>query len=256
MKANARRLKVLLAILVVLVYAFIGIVLFMRPEVDASNLSRWKKRPSPSPTVTRTPTPSPATPSPSSSPSASLFSDNFSGTLSKWQQVYNGYGTVQIESGLLSMSPQASVMPSETHAPLVTAGSTAWGDYIYDVQMNSVQQLRTGSAPNPWEVGWILFRYVDATNFYYFLEKPNGIELGKLVNGSQVFLATAEAPKLAINTWHTYKVTLKGANIKIAIDGTQIVNYTDSASPFLTGKVGLYNEDAHVHYDNVFVTSN
>lgn len=253
MKSN-RRLKFLLVFLVIAIYAMIGVIIFLKPTVDASRLvsRRWRPTPTPSPIITRTATP---TPTPTSS-STTLFSDNLSADLSKWLTVYTGYGTVAIENGQLSMAPQASTSPSETHAPLVAAGDLAWKDYIYSVQMNTIQQLRTGSTPNPWEVGWILFRYQDAKHFYYFIPKTNGIELGKFVNDTQTFLATADSPKLTLNTLGTYKITLKGGNIKISVNGTQVIDYTDSSGPLLTGKIGLYNEDAHVHYDNVTVTSN
>ena len=154
------------------------------------------------------------------------------------------------------MAPKASTQPSETHAPLIVGGDSAWKDHIFLVKMNTLAQLRTGSAPNPWEVGWLIFRYVDSKNFYYFIFKTNGIELGKLVNGQQVFLATEDTPKLTLNNWDTYKVTLKDNNIRVAIDGTQVVNCTDTNNPFLSGRIGLYNEDAHVHYHDVVVTTN
>jgi len=156
------------------------------------------------------------------------------------------------------MTPKASTTPSETHAALVVPASWSSNnnDYIFNVKMNTASQLRTGSPANAWEVGWLLFRYVDASNFYYFLPKPNGIELGKLVNGKQVFLYTADTPKLTLNHQDAYKVTLKGNNIKVAINGTQVANYTDTNSPFLTGKIGLYDEDAKVLFDDVLVTTN
>ena len=189
-----------------------------------------------------------------------LFTDDFSGTLSKWEIVYTGYGTVGIENGLLSMAPMVAKALSETHAPLVAVNSNSWNstwnDYSFSVKMNTTQQLRVGSTPNPWEVGWLLFRYSDAQHFYYFSQKTNGIELGKFNNGSQTFLATADNPKLTLNTWNTYKIVVKANNIKVSINGTQVVDYTDNSTPYLTGRVGLYNEDAETLSDNVAVTSN
>jgi hypothetical protein len=187
-----------------------------------------------------------------------IFSDDFSGTLAKWQIVYNGYGTIAITNGQLSMTPKASTTPSETHAALVVPASwdSTKNDYIFNVKMNTVSQLRTGSSANLWEVGWILFRYQDAQHFYYFIPKPNGIELGKFVNGTQTFLATADTPKLTLNHLDVYTVTLKSNNIKVAINGTLVANYIDTNSPFLTGKIGLYDEDAKVLFDDVVVTTN
>jgi len=260
-----RRKKILLAVLIIAAVSLAAEYYFIGPYAEAKP---GKGKGKPSPTVTSS-SPSPSStpsrsPSPSSSPSPSpatnLFSDDFSGTLGKWDVVYTGYGQVLIENGLLSMAPMVSKAPSETHAPLVAVNSaswnSAWNDYIFNVRMNTTQQLRTGSTPNPWEVGWLLFRYSDAQHFYYFIKKTNGIELGKFNNGSQTFFVTADNPKLTLNTWDSYSIAVKGNNIKVSVNGTQVANYTDTNSPYLTGKVGLYNEDAHVHYDDVTVTSN
>lgn len=252
------RLKILLIILGVVIIAFGMVFYFYGPYSEAAR-GGVKGKPTLSPVISPSASTS-SSPSPSSpSPTATLFSDDFSGNLSKWQIVYTGYGTVQIENGQLMMAPKASTQASETHAPLVVAGDTAWKDYIFNVKMNTVQQLRTGSAPNPWEVGWLVFRYVDSTHFYYFVQKTNGIELGRVDpsgTGGQIFLYTAGTPKLVIGQYNDYQVTLKGNNIKISINGTQVVNYTDTSNPLLSGKIGLYNEDAKVYYDNVVVTAN
>lgn len=186
-----------------------------------------------------------------------LLSDDFATALnlSKWTVVYNGYGTVRTENGSLMMAPMASTQPSETHAPLIVAGSSSWQNYQLTLKMRTAQQLRTGSTPNQWEVGWVFFRYVNAINFYYLIYKPNGVELGKVVNDTQIYLETLESPKMVIGNWDNYKIIVNNNNIKVYINGSQVINYTDNSSPYLTGKIGLYNEDAKVYYDDVVVTS-
>ena len=185
-----------------------------------------------------------------------LFSDDFSKDLSKWQIVYDGYGYVKIENGALALKPKAATTPSETHAGLATAGSSTWADYNLELKMKTISQLRQGSVPNAWEVGWVLFRYVDAQNFYYLIYKPNGVELGRLDAGQQVFLQTPNSPKLTLNNWDTIKISLKGANIKVDINGARVIDFTDPRPVFPTGKIALYCEDAYVQFDDVLVTSN
>ena len=240
------RLTYLLIILLIMVVAFAIIFYFYSPYSEAAKGGRWSL---PTPTPTKTPALTR-----SSTPTSTIFSDDFSESLSKWQVVYL---TASIQSGQLDLIPlyQTYNSPSDTHAPLIAAGDVAWKDYIFNVSMKTTRQLRP-SNPNPWEVGWLIFRYVDSKNFYYFVHKTNGIELGKLVNGTQKFLYTAGSPTLSLNQFNTYQVTLKGNIIKISINGNQIVNYTDSSSPFLTGKIGLYNEDAETLSDDVLVTAN
>lgn len=191
----------------------------------------------------------------------SMFSDDFSGTLAKWIQVYNGYGTIAIENGELSLAPKTSTQPSETHAPLMVAGQNTWGDIIFESRLKTVSQLRTGSAPNAWEVGWLIFRYSDDNHFYYFAHKPNGIELGKEILNTQgvqdqQYLVTKTTPILTLGQWNNYKIILKGANIKVYINNILVADYIDASNPYLTGKIGLYNEDAHTHHDDVKVTAN
>jgi len=254
------RLKILLVILGVVIIAF-GIVFYFYGPYSQAAKGGNKGKPtsgatsgaSGTPTAGKSSTTS-ATSGTSPTSSTSLFSDDFSGTLSKWTVVYT---SASIVSGQLDLIPsdQTYNSSSATHAPLIAGGDETWKDYIYSVKMKTVKQLRPTS-PNPWEVGWVIFRYQNASNFYYFIQKTNGIELGKLVNGTQKFLYTAGSPTLPLDKFNTYQIILKGNNIKISIDGSQVVNYTDSSSPFLSGKIGLYNEDAETLSDDVSVTAN
>ncbi len=248
------RLKILLVILGIVIIAF-GIVLYYYGPYSEAARGGVKGKPTRSPTSSPTssalpisPNPSPASPS----PTTGLFSDDFSGDLSKWQVVYT---SANIVSGQLQLIPsnQTYNSPTDTHAPLVLAGDTAWQDYVYQVTMKTVRQLRP-SNPNPWEVGWIFFRVKDASNFYYFIQKTNGLEIGKLVNGNQQFIKTASTNPLTIGSTHTYKIALKGSSITVFIDGTQVMTATDST--FSSGKIGLYNEDAETLNDNVTVAAN
>jgi len=250
------RLRILLIILGVVIVAF-GIVFYYYGPYSEAAKGGIKGKPSKTPTIapsaSASESPSPGITSASSSPAEVLFSDDFSGSLSKWQVVYTSANIVSDQLSLIP-SNQTYNLPTDTHAPLIVAGDTAWKDYVYNVKMKTVKQLRP-SNPNPWEVGWILFRYQDAQHFYYFIPKINGIELGKFINGAQTFLYTNDNPKLSLNNWNSYKISVDGSNIKIYTNGSKIIDYTDS-SPISSGKIGLYNEDAETLNDNVLVTSN
>lgn len=255
MKSNGgkMRLKILLVILGIVIIAF-GIVFFLYGPYSEAAKGGTKGKPTPKPSST-TPTTSP-------SGVTTLFSDDFLGTLSKWQIIYTAANIISGELDLIPSS-QTYNSPSDTHAPLIVAGDTAWKNYIFSVKMKTVKQLRPTN-PNPWEVGWITFRMQDAGHSYYFVHKPNGIELGKYIPEQpyQYFLYTAEDPKLTIGAWNNYKIAVKEANIKIWINDVQVVDYTDPGGgttgpePWIAGKIGLYNEDAETLYDDVLVTSN
>ncbi|MBV9041124.1 MAG: DUF1080 domain-containing protein [Acidimicrobiia bacterium] len=224
-------------------------------------------------TTTTAPSGSTTTTAPSqTAPPSGTLSENFSslpqGTgwtdgsaHGQWVSAFSGYGQSGIESdgthgNVLTLSPAASASPSETHAALVRSAST-FGDTDLTVDMRTVQQLRSGSAANPWETGWVLWHYGDNTHFYYFIPKPNGWELGKedpAYPGAQRFLAAGSSPSYAVGPWNTVRVRQVGNSITVWVNGSQIVSFTDNERPYSSGSLGLYTEDAHVHFDNIAVT--
>lgn len=178
-----------------------------------------------------------------------------------WLANYDGYGTTEIAdvngSAVLSEQPETSTAPDETHAALVTS-VPSFGDLTEVVKFVTVRQLRVGSPPNPWEEGWVLWHYTDDSHFYYVLLKPNGFELGKedpSYPGGQRFLVTSATPTFPVGVPYTVTVTQVGGSISVAVDGKPLVSYTDTQSPYLTGHVGLYDEDAQVQFSSVSVSA-
>lgn len=171
-----------------------------------------------------------------------------------------GFGSASIISSgtnqMIDLTPMASTTSSETHAALVTTVSS-WGDFDTTVTMNTVQQLRTGSTPNPWEVAWLAWHYTDNDHFYYFTLKPNGWELGKRdpsYPGGQRFLATGSTPTLTIGSPTIVRVRQVGNAIGIYLNnGAQLAYFEDLETPYLSGKVGFYTEDAEVRFDDLSV---
>jgi hypothetical protein len=178
-----------------------------------------------------------------------------------WQFVFTGFGCSGfIESNsntMLIEQPMASTSPNETHSSLVVGPSIS-GDFTLNVLTATAQQLRTGSAPNPWEVAWTLWDYSDNSHFYYFIAKPNGWELGKrdaAYPGSQRFLATGSAPLFPIGVWYKIGVVQSGATMRVSVNDVPIVTFTDQQRPYSSGRVGLYSEDAEAYFDNVSITT-
>src|SRR5205823_3621365 len=102
-----------------------------------------------------------------------------------WTVQFAGYGCATIgefgDATLLALQPAVATQTSETHAGLLLGPATSSIDADVDVRARLLtsRQLRTGAAPNPWEVGWLVWHYTDNDHFYYFIPKPNGWELGK-----------------------------------------------------------------------------
>jgi hypothetical protein len=175
-----------------------------------------------------------------------------------WTVKYDGYGEVSVENDSASLRPRPAQEPSETSAALALAGDPDWRDYSFAVRMNLQQQLRRNSPPNPWEAGWLFFRYQSDYRSYYLVHKPNGLELGKLVQPTsqgqspgknQVFLATTSGPPAEPGRWYDHRIDVRGPTIRVYVDGEPQITYTDP-DPILSGRVGLYTEDAHVLFQD------
>jgi hypothetical protein len=182
-------------------------------------------------------------------------------TIGVWQFVYNGYGcngfVASNSNTMLFEQPATSYSPDQTHGSLVI-GPYISGDFTLQVSAATTRQLRANGAPNAWEVAWVLWHYTDDWHFYYFVPKPNGWELGKedpAYPGAQRFLASGSSPTFPIGPWYRTRVVQSGQTIQVFVDDQLITTFTDRQRPYSSGRVGLYNEDAEVYFDNVSVTT-
>ena len=195
----------------------------------------------------------------SSFPVGTCFPD---GTrIGQWLFVFDGFGCVEASyadaNTMLMERPAMAMSPDETHGSLVI-GPSATGDVAVEASVLTTEQLRSGSAPNPWEVAWLLWHYTDNTSFYYFIPKPNGWELGKAdpaYPGAQRFLATGTSPVFPVGTWHRVTVNQVGQAIEVTVNGVLLTRVTDRERTYTSGRVGLYTEDAESYFDDVWVTT-
>jgi hypothetical protein len=164
------------------------------------------------------------------------------------------WGGASITNTGATLSSQVPTSPAETHSALLV-GSRTWADQTISFRTMTLDQLRTGSVPNPWEVGWVMFHFRDLANYYYFILKTNGYELGKKQGSdAQIFLDTGNLPTLVLGKAHAVKVVVRGSRIRVWVDGAGVVDFTDR-NPLPAGSVGLYEEDARVSFDAVSMTS-
>ncbi|WP_442753323.1 hypothetical protein ACNHKD_09925 [Methylocystis sp. JAN1] len=189
-----------------------------------------------------------------------------------WLSVFDGYGCngiIRLWDGNAAMvQPAASLTSGETHAaliagPILSQPIDTKGSFTLEAAMKTQKQLRQGTAPNPWEVGWILWDYVDNTHFYYFIPKPNGWELGKgdpAYPGAQRFLASGGAPQYPAGKRYVVRVAqlVSGAGattISVYVDGRLLTTFTDQERPYTGGLIGFYTEDAQVYFPSLVVTA-
>lgn len=181
--------------------------------------------------------------------------------IGSWMFVYDGYGcnafVALAGNRTLLEQPAVATQPYETHGNLVVGPETA-GDVTVQVDMATSRQLRTGSAPNAWEVGWLLWHYTDNLHFYYVILKPTGWEIGKedpAYPGAQRFLAAGSSPQFPLGAWYRVKVVQSGGTIQLFVNDLPIATAVDTDTPYTGGMIGLYTEDAETYFDNVMITS-
>lgn len=179
-----------------------------------------------------------------------------------WHVVHDGYGKVGVEAadtGQMAhvLQPTISRSVDETHAALAISDAS-YGDLALELGVRTVQQLRTGSPPNPWEMAWVVWHYTDDEHFYYLILKPNGWELGKRdpsYPGGQRFLVSDADPAYLVNTWYQVRVEQAGQTMSVVVDGRTLARYEDTERPYLDGEVGLYTEDAYAQFSDIRVDS-
>lgn len=181
-------------------------------------------------------------------------------THGNWFVNFAGGGSVSIrddQTRVLELLPALPTDAGATHAALVTSNDS-FGDFDVSIRIRTVEQLRTPTG-NPWEVAWILWHFTDNNHFYSLLLKTNGWEFGKEVLNDggvqdQLFLATGTTPTFNVQDWTQVEISQVGALTTVKAGGIELTSFVDSSSPYLSGKLGLYTEDARVHFDDIVVT--
>lgn len=180
-----------------------------------------------------------------------------------WVDRWNGYGTVGIVrdagrgANVLSLSPAASTSPTETHSALVTT-KASYTTPTFSVPVKTVAQLRQGSTPNPWEVGWVMWNFASPSSYYNLVLKPNGWEVDRgdpTYPGGQHFLASGTSPAFKIGAWYRVGISQTGSTIAITVNGSPLATVQDptATGPLTSGRIGLYSEDATVRFGDVVV---
>ena len=180
----------------------------------------------------------------------------------KWYGVWDGgiaFGVKRDQedsSNNIFYEETASVTAkSQTESALVLT-TQEFEDFKLSVDVRTDKQTRQNNAPNPWEVGWVIWKWNDNNNFYYFLLRTDGAEAGKYDGGvnpvDQRILKTSSSFKASIGEWMHWDIIAKGNHITVIVDGTTVFDFDDTSS-FNSGTIGLYSEDAEVSFDNVAI---
>jgi len=196
----------------------------------------------------------------------------------KWFERFLSGGTAGVRSSsggthagslVVWEKPTAATSSGQTFSTLITSTSN-YTNFTLELDMRTIQQLRTGSTPNNWETAWVNWHWTDNQHLYYFVLKMSGVELGKVdTGGTQIILDTPGTPfTLTLNQWYHVKVVVNGNHFRCFVDGTLYSDYKDvgvggfpapptnypPTSTLYSGKVSLYCEDSEAEFDNVSIT--
>jgi hypothetical protein len=153
----------------------------------------------------------------------------------------------------LALRPKAPAAANATHSALMVSQRSYFGDFSYRGRVRTVRQLREGSPPNPWEVAWVVWNYVDRSHFYYLAIKPIGWEVGKVDpahRGAQRFMATGETP-YPIGDWHSFEIIHRDHGTTVRLNGETVATIRDEDGPYIGGRIGVYTEDAEIQLSQV-----
>ena len=185
-----------------------------------------------------------------------------------WTNLYTGGGSgviVAAASGrahIMGQQPLICTSGSglDSYATL-TVTNAVFQDFDMTIDVMTFSQTRTNWTAKTHEVGAVVWRYTDATHYYYFMQKPYGVEFGKQ-DGTQIFLKRPNVGQtdLTLDTWSIYRIRAEGSLHQIWKDGTLVVSHGDTGSSGATaamaaGKIGLYTIDSRALYDNVDINS-
>ncbi len=175
-----------------------------------------------------------------------------------WQVLFDGYGDATCQGGSLRLAPSPATEDERTHAALAISTTASIADRATQTitsMMTTEKQLREGAAPNPWEVAWLMWSFQDNEHFYALALKPNGWEVSKqdpAYPGNQRFLASGYEPSFEVGVAHLAQVRIDttgdAVSFTVTADGQDLGVVEDADSPYRSGPVGAYTEDAIVTF--------
>jgi hypothetical protein len=135
-------------------------------------------------------------------------------------------------------------------------------DFQVKGTMETVKQLQSGTANEPYDCGWLLFNFHTGTDgkpaYNYVSFKTNGVEVGLGYSTTgQTFLYTTSTPTFPVGKSFTFLLVKSGTNLSLTVNGTAVFtneSLDSSASSSLynvPGQLALYCEDSEVTVSNV-----
>ncbi len=137
-----------------------------------------------------------------------------------------------------------------------TTTDNKFQDFTLEIDMKTI----SSSTSNAWDMARIYFRYTEnpqvwrqiKDSYYFLIHKDKKVELAKVINGTFSSLTNKYTTYSPYDN-HRIKIQTSGSNIKIYIDGSLQINYTDPSPLLTSGRIALEASFSHVHFDNATI---
>jgi len=174
-------------------------------------------------------------------PEGMLFMDDFESGVAKWDVTQ---GTC---SALADGTTVFNCINGGNEARAL-AGDIGWGEY-------SVQARVKVNAMDAGKRIYLAGRFTDSNNWYgaaIYNATPTEVQIRKKVAGMSMDVASATFP-IAVGTWYTLKLEMKGSTLRLFVDGVLQLQMTDAT--FHSGKIALLVDRSDISWDDVIVTN-
>jgi hypothetical protein len=137
---------------------------------------------------------------------------------------------------------QVAQDPADEHFPVFIFDEESFGDFTLTTKFKTV----SGAVE---QMAGIAFHIQNETNYYVVRASSlgNTFKFYRVVNGSR---GPSVGPEITIpsGVWHELGVATTGNQIRCLLDGKELINVSDKASPFLDGKFGFWTKSDSVSY--------
>jgi hypothetical protein len=137
---------------------------------------------------------------------------------------------------------QVAQDPADEHFPLFIFDGDIFGDFTLTTR------IKTAGGTNEQMAG-IAFHLQNETNYYVVRASSlrNNVRFYKVVNGERGPLVGPET-SVPTNTWHELTIECKGNQIRALLEGKELVNVNDRATPFTSGKIAFWTKSDSISY--------
>ncbi len=177
--------------------------------------------------------------------STTILSDNFEGGSALWTPV-KGSWSVAGDGAQGNVYRQGASGDAWS-----TAGVSTMKDYAVEANIKPTQFITDAS---PSQFAAVYGRWQDGSHWYYVVLRSSGvIELKKNVGNVYTVLASKQTT-VTPGTWYTVKLSMLGSDLRVSLNGQEVLSANDSS--ITQGQIGLGTYNAYANFDDVKVTQN